>query len=247
MVGGNIRERYVIGVDDTDTPEAGSTSELMRALAERVDAEGFGEALGVTRHELWPSPKVPATGKNACYALAIETDRSVLDVEDLAVDFVRERAERAADPGVAILSRHSDMPHALAFGRRAQQELLRLQDAEQYAAESNVLVRGLGAKRAGMVGALAAAGLRGGGKDGRFVWLRGLRDLGGRVTAGQIRAATPIERILNEDGEELDRDDQVETFDWIRPRVEEGEPVLRTARSKEERRLWLPVDRRPSS
>lgn len=242
-----ISERFVIGVDDTDAPDVPGTGALARAFAAQIEASGFGTTLGVTRHQLWESDKLAPTDGNRCYAIAIETDRDILDVEDLVVDFVRAQSAQGANPGVAVLSRHSDMPHALAFGRRAQQELMKIAEAERYAAESNVLLRGLAGTRAGMIGALSAAGLRGGGKDGRYSDLRGVRALSGRTTAGQIRGDTALEHILNEDGEELDRDDAVDTLDWIRPRVEEGAPVLRVRRSAEDRRLWVPVDRKPAN
>jgi hypothetical protein len=241
-----ISERFVIGVDDTDAAGGPGTSALVRRMAAKVEDDGFGTSLGVTRHALSESDKLRKTDHNLCYALVIETGRDVLDVEDFAVDFVRAEASREANPAVALLSRHSDMPHALAFGRRAQLEVLKLEEAERYAAEANVLVRGLGGSRAGMIGALAAAGLRAGGKDGRYTDLRGIRALAGRVTAGQIRATTDCQHVVDEDGEELDRDDPIETFDWIRPRVEDGEPVLRVRRSPEDRHLWLPVDRKPA-
>ena len=116
------------------------------------------------------------------------------------------------------------------------------------AAESNVLLRGLGGNRNGMIGALAATGLRAGGKDGLFIALSGIRALEGRVTAGQIRDRTTLEHIVDEDtGEELDRDDMIDTLDWVRPRMTEDKPVLLTKRSPDEKKLWLPVDRKPAS
>lgn len=241
-----VSERFVIGLDDTDAAEAGSTGALARALSEQLVAEGLAEALGVTRHQLMDSEQLPITTSNAAYALEIASDRSLNEIEDYAVRFTREHAERDADPGVAILSRHSDMPHVLAFGRRCQTEVMPLLDAGRFAEEGNVRLRALGAKRLGTIGALAAAGLRAGGGDGRFVALRGLRALGGRVTAGNIREASGIASLYDEEsGEPLDRDDLVETFDCIRPRLVDGAASLPTRRSPDDRKLWLPVDRRP--
>lgn len=243
-----VSEQFTIGIDDTGDAEDRGTSHLARAWADAVESEGFGQSLGVTRHQLWPSPKIASTGKNRALAIVIETDRTVLDVEDSIVDFVRANAARKANAAIAVLSRHSDMPHALAFGRRSQQELMKLKDAERYAAESNVLLRGLGGDRSGMIGALSAAGLRAGGKDGLFIQLAGIREIEGRITAGQIRVRTALESIIDEDtGEELDRDDMIETFDWVRPRMTEDKPVLLTKRSPDEKKLWLPVDRKPAS
>jgi tRNA(Ile2) C34 agmatinyltransferase TiaS len=241
-----ISEAFVIGVDDTDTAEAGGTGGLVRALGAQARTDGFGEPEGVTRHALWRSDKVAATERNHCYALVLRSERSVLDLEDYVVDFVRDAAEPAADPGIAIMSRHSDMPHVLAFGRRSQQELMRLDWAQTFSTESNVSLRALGRERRGSIGALAAAGLRAGGGDGYFIDLDGLRELEGRVTAGQIRERTVIEHVLDEAGEELDRDDVVETFDWVRPHLEEGQPVLHATRSTEDRKVWLLDHRRPA-
>jgi hypothetical protein len=242
-----ITEGFVIGVDDTDSAESGGTGALVRALGAKARADGIGDPEGVTRHALWTSDKVHSTGDNQCYALVLRTDRSVLDVEDFVVDFVRAEAEREADPGIAILSRHSDMPHILAFGRRSQQELMRLDWAQTFSTEANVALRALGRERAGAVGALAAAGLRAGGGDGYFIDLEGLREIEGRITAGQIRELTAIEHVLDQDNAELDRDDLVETFNWVRPHLEDGQPVLHTTRSSEEPKLWLLNHRRPAS
>ncbi|MEX2372820.1 MAG: hypothetical protein WD800_03380, partial [Dehalococcoidia bacterium] len=108
-------------------------------------------------------------------------------------------------------------------------------------------LRALGAKRRGVVGALAAAGLRAGGQDGRFIDLPAIREIDGRLTAGQIRERTGVEVILDQDGEPLDRDDPVETNGWLRPRLEGGRPVVHTRLSAEDRHLWVVMDRRPSS
>jgi len=244
-----ITEQYFIGIDNTDGPGCEGTGALVRALAAAIDEAGWGQSMGVTRHELLQSDKITYTNENFTYAMGLQTDRDPMDLEDYLVDYVREHASREADPGVAILSRHSDMDHILSFGRRSQQEVMRHDWALQFSQEGNVALRGLGAKRLGMTGALAAAGLRAGGQDGRFIDWPGLRDLPTRLTAGQIRERTGIEQIYDQENEPLDRDDMVETLDWLRPRVEIGKPVIRTQRSTEPGvgRLWVVVDRRPTS
>jgi hypothetical protein len=242
-----LTERFIIGIDDTDIDGSDSTGALARALAVQYVEEGLGESHGVTRHQLIDSPKVVRTTDNCAYAIELQTDQSLNDVEDWLVRYVRQHAERRADPGVAILSRHSDMPHVLAFGRRSQTEVMKLADASTFSAESNVRLRALGGKRLGSIGALAATGLRAGGGDGRYVDLTGLRGLAGRMTAGQMREACPqLVRIIDEGtGEPMDRDDLIDTGDWVRPRLVQGGPLLLARRSETERRLWLLVDRRP--
>ena len=241
-----ITEQFVIGIDDTDTPEGGGTGRLARDLAAHAEQAGWGESLGVTRHELARTEKVACTAQNFAYALVLATDRSILDLEDDVVDFLREHAERGADPGLAIMSRHSDMPHVLAFGRRAKSEVMRLEWAQTFSVEANVTLRSLGNERRGAIGALAAAGLRGGGNDGRFIDLRGIREVEGRITAGQLLERTRIDQVLDERDEPLDRDDLIDTQDWVRPRLEGGKAIYRAKQAPQDRRLWLPVDRRPA-
>jgi tRNA(Ile2) C34 agmatinyltransferase TiaS len=244
----SVHERFVIGIDDTDTEEGGGTGPLVRAFAARVEDEGFGTSLGVTRHRLLDSPRISKTGRNSALALVVETERGLDEVEDYAVAFVRAEAERGADPGVAVLSRHSDMPHILAFGRRSQQEVMKLLDSGRFASEGNVRLRSLGNNQNGTIGALAAAGLRAGGGDGYYVALRGLEDVRGRTTAGKIRVETAIEKVVDEaTGEELDRDDGVDAGEGLWPLLDGGEPLLLTTRSEDDRRLWLPIDRTPPS
>lgn len=242
-----LAERFIVGVDDTDIEGSGSTGALARDLVIQFVTEGLGQHLGVTRHQLTDSPKVKRTTQNGAFAFELHTNLSLNDIEDWLVRYIRQHAERRADPGLAILSRHSDMPHVLAFGRRSQTEVMKLDDASTFSAESNVRLRALGGKRAGSVGALAAAGLRAGGGDGRFVYLDGLPEITGQMTAGQMRLACPgLTKILNEaTGEPMDRDDLIETFDWVRPRLVEGSPLVLAARSPDNWKLWLLVDRRP--
>lgn len=241
-----ISEQFIIGIDDTDGPGCEGTGALVRALATQVESAGWGRSLGVTRHELMLSDKIAATAENFAYSLAIETERSILDLEDDIVDFVRAHASREADPGIALLSRHSDMPHILAFGRRAQTEVMRLDWAQTFSTEANVSLRSLGNKRLGTIGALAAAGLRAGGADGRFIDLAAIREVGDVITAGEIRERLGIETVLDEDGEPLDRDDPVETFGWLRPRLEGGKPAVHTRRTTDDRHRFQLTDRRPS-
>lgn len=240
-----ISEQFTLGIDDTDAPGGPGTGALARALAAHAEAEGWGQSEGVTRHALLRSAKVAATDGNYAYALVLSSQRSVLDLEDDVVAFVRAHAARGADPAVAVLSRHSDRPHVLAFGRRCQQEVMRLEWAQTFAVEANVSLRTLGEHRRGAIGALAAAGLRAGGGDGRFIDLAGIRAIEGRATAGAIRATTALQLILDEAGAPLDRDDVIATEGWVRPRLEEGRPVYRTTRSAADRALWIPLDRRP--
>jgi hypothetical protein len=248
MVESEIAELFVVGIDDTNIEGSGGTGPLARALAEQFESEGLGTHLGVTQHQLLDSPKVKRTAENRAYAVTLRSEQSLNDVEDWVVRFVRSHAERRADPGIAILSRHSDMPHVLAFGRRSQTEVMKLDDASTFSTESNVRLRALGGKRSGSIGALAACGLRSGGGDGVYTLLHGLRDLNGRMTAGQMRLHCPeLTKILDDGtGEPMDRDDMIDLGDGVRPRLFENGPLVVARRSTEDRKLWHLLDTAPA-
>ena len=92
----------------------------------------------------------------------------------------RRRAPLAATPACASLAL-SRQP-ITAFGRRAQTELVRQQEARQLAAEHGLFLRGLGGTEDGVIGALSAVGLGASGQDGRFILVGTMRELDGRPT-----------------------------------------------------------------
>jgi hypothetical protein len=247
LTSNDISEWFVIGVDDTsDNSEEidVNTADFMRRLSLELTNTSWGLVEGTTRHTLFSSPKISNDGSNISYAIKLHTARSILDLEDFLVDMLRANSAKGSDPGLAILSRHSDMPHVLAFGRRTQTEIMRLDWAQTFSTESNVTLRAVGAKRNGSVGALAAAGLRAGGDvQARFIEIPGLTELSGKISAGQIRELSQLQRLLDVDNEQIDRDDIIDLGDGmptLKPHLEFGEPLVRFRQHDDDRRLWLP-------
>ena len=83
--------------------------------------------------------------------------------------------------------------------------------------------------------------LRSTGEDGRFIALRGIRDLEGRLRAGDILARSGVESVEAEDGTVLASTEVVDTRDWVRPALRGGRPVLRVRRDGGS---WVPAERR---
>ena len=247
MTANDISEWFVIGVDDTSDNSKeidADTADFMRQLSIELTNTNWGLVEGITRHPLFSSPKISSDGSNISYAIKLHTARSILDLEDFLVDKLRANSASGSDPGLAILSRHSDMPHVLAFGRRTQTEIMRLDWAQTFSTESNVTLRAMGAKRNGSVGSLAAAGLRAGGDvQARFIQIPGLTELNGKVSAGEIRKSSQLQRLLNVEDEQIDRDDIIdlgEGMPTLKPHLEFGEPIVRFHQHDDDRRLWLP-------
>ena len=175
-----------IGLDDTDTLETRGTGHLARLIAAELAADG--EVLGVTRHQLLDDPRVPRTAKNSCAALCVqENGRPAVDhVLERVVSIMQCNFNPGSDPGLCVTDR---APAAItAFGRLAQTQLVRQDQARALAADHHIHLLGLGGTQDGVIGALAAVGLAACGNDGRYVLIGRSRELQG---------LQPVEALLD--------------------------------------------------
>jgi hypothetical protein len=92
-----------------------------------------------------------------------------------------------SDPGLCFAM---NVPEAVtSFGRKAKKDLVTQAEARALAARSGIRLEGLGGTQDGIIGALAAVGLAGGGSDGRYVSIGTLRTLQGEQTVDAILSA----------------------------------------------------------
>lgn len=213
-----------IGLDDTDNPASRGTGFLARGLMEELVRHG-GRSLGVTRHQFLVDRRIPYTSHNSGACLAVEVDAVDPDLPGAVCGFVADRSAAGSDPAVCIAELPAVPQDATAFGRRAAAEVLHADEALDIAARAGMVLRPLGGTGLGVIGALAAAGLRADGNDGRFIDLPGLRDLRGRVRAEQIqRLGIRLEPAA---GRSIQPGDVCQTLDWLRPRLVGGRPSSR--------------------
>ena len=178
------RESWVtlyIGLDDTDTLDRGGTGRLARALAGALVAFSVGEpGPSVSRHQLLQDPRVPCTRKNRCSCVVLRAPEEALEaVAREARAFVAARAEPGSDPGLCVAPECRVTGPVVAFGGAAQATLLDPGSALAVAAGAGLLLESLGGTPDGVIGALAAVGLRLGGRDGWLTQVGALRSLDG--------------------------------------------------------------------
>ena len=234
---------WLIGVDDTDMPDTRGTGHLARAIADELASQGYTPA-GITRHQLLVHPDIRYTSHNSanCLEVAASEDHGTV-LFAWACQFVAGRSPQGADPGVCVARKAQVGGEARRFGLRAQAEVLDMDEARRVAASEGHLLAGLAGTEIGVIGALAAVGLRAGGEDGRFIGLGSIRDLAGRVRVQEILDAG-IAALEAPDGVVPRPGDWVETFGWVRPRLRGGRPVLLVQRSDQDGVDWLVCDRR---
>jgi hypothetical protein len=110
------------------------------------------------------------------------------------------------------------------WGRRAKLEVLTGEEAHAVATRVDVHLAGLTGDGGGVIGALAAAGLRRSGEDGRFLELGGLRAATGEQAAAVFIAAG-VERFVS-GAEEVD----LAPEELISVGERHPQPVLRSGR-----------------
>ena len=239
-----------IGVDDTDIlGEPPGTGRVARELARYLEELGFGQSLGVSRHQLLVDPRIPYTSHNSSLCIAMEIYPEWPEFVTPCVEYIEKHAKLGSDPGLCIMPRNSFNKELIDFGWSATKIVLANQEAIDLANKNDVVLKQLGGTGGGIIGALAGAALRCDGNNGRFVELKGIREITGIVSVADLKTRTDIVEILDADGHALSDTERIESYDWVRPSLFRGDVVLRVQplTTNDGSRLWEPVENRKDS
>ena len=242
--GRNFAEYFMaiifIGIDDTDNQTSIGTGRLARLLAAECARRGM-KLRGVTRHQFLQDPAIPFTSHNSGACIAVESSVG-RQAGEFAFDFIQERAAEGSDPGVCLAEAMQVTREMVQFGRAAMTRILQMPEAYEVAEKACLELRGLGGDNLGVIGALGSVGLRADGNEGRYIDLPGLRELPDRVEAETFHCMG-IELHYRIGQRHPQPTDFYETRGWVRPRLENGKPVLWVEWSKADY-AWIPVDRK---
>ena len=235
-----------IGIDDTDMPGSPGTGRIAKGLAQSLIKLGLGTSLGVSRHQLLVDDRIRYTSHNSSKGLALKTDRSVEELRQPCIDFMQSCFQPGSDPGLCICADFQINEEILRFGEMASSKILTKADAQDLAAKHHVFLVELGGSGEGIIGALASVGLRAGGNNGRLVDLRGIKEIRGEISVGEILDRTDIIRVQDNNGIELRRNEFIDSLDWIRPSLVGGQPVLRVKPgvARTGKPIWVPSEQK---
>lgn len=209
--------KVFLSVDDTDSKESRGTGFRSRQMGSELMLAGHGKVFGITRHQLFVHELIPYTSQNSSNCLEIETHNS-----DKLWDFCRRFMIREALPGSDVGLCMSEIgkvsEEVEEWGRRAKREVLTQTEAYAIAERNDLRLEGLTGTKDGIIGALAAIGLRNDGNDGRFIWQPGkqLRDLSGSVSVENLLQGTKVNAVMTRDGKELTPETMIDLGDWVR-------------------------------
>lgn len=182
---------YLISFDDTDNLETLGTGHLLaRFLGELPFEAGY-----ITRHQLFVDDRVPFTSHNSAMCATVDGDIDAGDLAARAGRFLEQERSEGSDPGLCVVDMQAvaDTELLIEWGRRAKSEVLAKADAYDLAQQCNVHLSEHGGDGQGVVGALAAVGLRLSGNDGR---VRGKVIVDAeRMTVAELLARTGFDRV----------------------------------------------------
>jgi hypothetical protein len=161
----------LICIDDTDDIDSRGTGDIAELLADGLEAEGLARRGRVTRHQLLVHPDIAYTSHNSsmCFSAAIG-DRDLGAVTAWCQASLAAESVEAADPGLCVVAvdRLDRQDLLVEYGREAKRRVFSKQEAYALADELDVHLSEHGGTGIGVIGALAGAGLRLSGDDGRF-------------------------------------------------------------------------------
>lgn len=221
--------QVIVSIDDTDNLESKATGQLAQQIAKTVEAESWGKIHGVTRHQLLIHPDIPYTSHNSAMCFAAELGAEYLaELIAYASGFLESESAEGSDPGLCVVSLDTlkSAGDLISFGRKAKEIVISIEEAYAVAKRLDVHLSEHGGTGQGVIGALAGAGLRLSGNDGRLQGSLKVKAENGLLSVREICAQTLIKSVQSFDGTRLAEDCLVCIEGIVKPVVIEGKFVL---------------------
>lgn len=240
--------RILVSIDDTDNLESRGTGELASLIAADIEANGWGTSSFVTRHQLLVHPDIPYTSHNSAMCFRADIDEGNLDrVIGHASAFLSRESAAGSDPGlcVAVLDRLDSHDNLVAFGRQAKSSVLTKEAAYDTARREGVHLSEHGGTGQGVIGALAGAGLRLSGNDGRMKGGLKIPAGNGVISVSDLIGTFPeVDAVRTLDGEAVGSADLVRIDEKAKTVLLDGLSVLLVTPSPDGSVAWLTVHRK---
>jgi hypothetical protein len=153
-------------------------------------------------------------------------DTDLNGVIDYCREFLLRESADGSDAGLCVAAWSQVSSFVVAFGNRAKREVLNQTIAKGIAQQSGIFLEGFTGDHGGIIGSLAAVGLRVGGNDGRVLWIKGLRELEGVFATEELYRAVPIDEIRSMAGSSIGTEATIDIGPWPRPIMRDGKTVF---------------------
>lgn len=218
--------KYIIAIDDTDNLQSRGTGHLSRTLAASLEENKLANIQNVTRHQLYVHEKIPFTSHNSSASIVVDVISNIDDVKEFCIQHLLAESAEGSDVGLCIAAYDKITPEVEDWGRRAKCEILTKEDAHKLAEKSGIYLVGLTGEKIGVIGSLAAVGLRYNGNDGRVLWIKNLRELTGTFTIAQLNEMLKVDAILTKEYLPIPDESTIIIEAWPRPIIKNKKVTL---------------------
>lgn len=221
--------RILICIDDTDNLESRGTGALASQMAEELEDYGWGKSGFITRHQLFVHPDIPYTSHNSAMCFAADIDEIYLEsIIGHASEFLVRESAVGSDPGLCVVALDRlDSPDTLiAFGRKAKQSVVTMEEAYDLAEQLGIHLSDHGGTGQGIIGALAGVGLRLSGNDGRLKGAIKIKAVNGMTSVDDIRALTEVDEVRSLNGVAVNGPDVVKLGEKPKTVLLDGKSVF---------------------
>lgn len=236
----------LVCIDDTDDLSSRGTGKVAQLMAEGLAEKGWAECGAITRHQLLVHPDIAYTSHNStmCFPARIADD-SLHEVTEWCKSAVADAAVETADPGLCVVDVASlDTPGELVrFGLSAKERVRTKDEAYSLAESLGVHLSEHGGTGIGVIGALAGAGLRLSGNDGRF---RGKVFIPAENGVASVAAILDhgADEVRTREGDSLPRSERVEIEEISKFVLLDGRAVMLVEQAEPDTDVpWRAVDR----
>ena len=223
--------KILISIDDTDDIGTKGTGEILEDLCAELTHKFNGKFSRVTRHQLLIHEDIKYTSHNSsmCCEGIIESHHFA-SIKESAAGYLKDNSASNSDPGLCIVDLENITSESknilISWGIRAKKEVLTKKAAFTLASETGVHLSEHGGTGDGIIGALAGAGLRLTGNDGRFKGKFDLKTDNGYLSVKKIVESRLIDKVTDEKFIGLDPEEKVLVGDKLKTVMHDHKSIL---------------------
>lgn len=197
--------RILISIDDTDDIGTAGTGEILEDLLAALEKEYGAVFSRVTRHQLLVHEDIPYTSHNSSMCACGEIGDQMLDtLVKYSSEYLARSSAKGSDPGLCVVDLDSlstkSAQELVEWGMSAKKTVLTKSAAYERAAGIGAHLSEHGGTGQGVIGALAGAGLRLSGSDGRHKGKFEVTGKCGCLTVADLLASQHVDLVMTEDG-----------------------------------------------
>jgi len=219
--------KLLIGIDNTDNRTTRSTGFTGRHLAALIRAEKLGIVHGVTRHQLLRDEQIIYTNDNSAICIEVSSPSSD-ELWEFCKNCIADARVPDAISGICMVDADSVPSEIIEWGKSTKIKFIEEALVIPLVEKHHIQWASYNNDTNGLIGALAAVGLRASGNDGRFIFIddKDLHKIVGFFMVSELMSDFEIGKILTLAGDIVDRDAVIEVGHWFRPILTNNEKVL---------------------